>query len=96
MMREIVLTARQNGRYFSTWDADNDSWSRNCATTYSGAWWYAACHQSNLNGFYGSTVAGKGINWSTWQGDKVSLKTVEMKIRNWRPDAPQTVVRTLH
>ena len=90
------ITARQNGRYFSTWDADNDVWPRNCAITHSGAWWYGYCHHSNLSGLYGNTAEGKGINWSTWQGYSVSLKTVEMKIRKWGPVVPETVVRIIH
>ena len=40
-----------NGVPFSTSDNDNDSYSLNCAAIFKGAWWYTACHASNLNGF---------------------------------------------
>merc|ERR1712228_902874 len=56
-----------NGAAFSTIDNDNDVWTNNCATQYKGAWWYTACHGSNLNGYnYGSidtTPYATGIVW---------------------------------
>ena len=41
-----------NGVPFSTYDRDNDADRRHCSTTFRGAWWYKACHYSNLNGEY--------------------------------------------
>ncbi|XP_066915408.1 ryncolin-4-like [Clytia hemisphaerica] len=73
-----------NGRRFTTFDQDNDAWSRNCAKQYLGAWWYGACHNSNLNGKYyfgGSNPYAKGIHWHAFTGHHDSLKTVTMKIR---------------
>jgi len=72
------------GQPFTTNDQDNDSWSGNCAVQNKGAWWFNACHYSNLNGVYHhgkhSSVA-DGVNWSHWKGYKYSAKRAEMKIR---------------
>lgn len=72
-----------NGRGFSTKDVDNDVSNSSCAQRYRGAWWYDACHASNLNGFYigGShTSYGDGVEWKTWRGYYYSLKATTMKI----------------
>ncbi|CAL8117696.1 unnamed protein product [Orchesella dallaii] len=77
--------AAQNGMAFSTKDSDNDVYANNCAIQFNGAWWYAACHASNLNGLY---MEGKhesyanGVNWLAWHGHHYSLKRTEMKIRS--------------
>ena len=39
-----------NGYQFSTYDNNNDQWSRNCAYFFQGGWWYNACYHANLNG----------------------------------------------
>ncbi|KAJ8307450.1 hypothetical protein KUTeg_015534 [Tegillarca granosa] len=52
-----------------------------CPIKYTGAWWYKACHYSNLNGKYGDNTYGKGLIWYTWRGYYESLKRTEMKIR---------------
>ena len=72
------------GYPFTTKDLDNDSWSSNCAVTYKGAWWYTACHASNLNGQYhhgAHSSSADGVNWGAWKGHKYSAKRAEMKIR---------------
>ena len=76
---------RHNGRPFTTYDRDNDGYGPwNCAGRYKGAWWYEACHSSNLNGLYHRgrhTSYADGVNWRTWKGYYYSLKFTEMKIR---------------
>jgi ficolin len=77
--------SRHVGMRFTTFDVDNDGVSgTNCATVYKGAWWYEACHASNLNGQYlnGTHESyADGINWLTWTGYHESLAKTEMKIR---------------
>ena len=60
---------------FTTKDADHDISNINCAVKYIGAWWYMACHWSNLNGKYGRSGY-EGVRW----GDH-TLTFVEMKFR---------------
>ena len=71
-----------NGMQFSTKDRDNDQWSSNCATNNHGAWWYNACHHSNLNGLYRSGLDGwNGVVWYTFLNNRISLKFAQMKLR---------------
>lgn len=73
-----------NGQPFSTFDRDNDRWTKNCAEEYGGAWWYTSCHNSNLNGLYlrGPTREyARGVVWNQWRGYSYSLKRTEMKMR---------------
>ena len=73
-----------DGVKFSTKDRDNDFHSSQCTVSYKGAWWYRACHRSNLNAQYlgGShSSLADGINWDSWKGYYYSLKFTEMKSR---------------
>ncbi|XP_076064367.1 microfibril-associated glycoprotein 4-like [Oratosquilla oratoria] len=69
---------------FSTHDNDNDEGTRNCAVSFSGAWWYKDCTHSNLNGKYRKGTTGSfpdGVLWRHWRGYHYSLRKTEMKIR---------------
>ncbi|XP_053551859.1 ficolin-1-B [Bombina bombina] len=73
-----------NNVAFSTKDRDNDSSPSKCALVYKGAWWYKACHFSNLNGLYlkdSQTSSANGVNWKSGKGYKYSYKVTEMKFR---------------
>ncbi|KAK6966076.1 BgMFREP30 [Biomphalaria glabrata] len=73
---------RHNNMFFSTFDRDNDVRSElNCAESNSGAWWYESCHHSNLNGQWGSTSIGKGMNLYHLTGWSNSVSFSEMKIK---------------
>lgn len=72
---------RHDGRQFSTKDRDSDM---DCATLYSGAWWYADCHSSNLNGLYlygNHSSYANGINWQSCWGYHYSMKSVVMQVK---------------
>lgn len=73
-----------NGRKFSAVDRDNDDYKGHCAVLYTGPWWHGLCHDSNLNGMYG-TLGGKGPVWETFKGNDGPMKKTEMKIRRWKP-----------
>ena len=74
--------AYHNKMAFSTKDRDHDIYSSNCAVDYTGAWWYNACYQSNLNGKYlGNKHDNRGARWYHFR-DTLSLKFAEMKLRS--------------
>ena len=69
------------GQPFTTKDNDNDAdFVSNCAHLYHGAWWYFACHLSNLNGDYGNDLFGQGLNWVALKGPAYSFPFAQMKI----------------
>ena len=72
-----------NNYAFTTYDNDNDVYNGNCASRFTGAWWYRACHSSNLNGAYlkGPCVYAKGASWEKFKGHYYSLKTIIMTIK---------------
>ena len=74
----------QRGQRFSTKDRDNDKYPGDCAEKFKGAWWYKACHSSNLNGRYHNgnhSSYADGINWRAWKGFYYSAKQADMKIK---------------
>lgn len=73
-----------NGQPFTTKDQDNDKYDLNCAVQYKGAWWYTACHSSNLNGMYlkgAHESHADGVEWHSFRGHYYSLKDTMIKIR---------------
>lgn len=70
-----------DGMYLSTYDNDNDAWESNCGLEFHGGWWYSGCHWANLNGEYGNTNYGEGIEWKAWRGHGYSMKEVKMMVR---------------
>lgn len=75
------LSSRHDGMRFSTKDKDNDVHDQSCSQKFNGAWWYADCDDSNLNGLYGNNNHARGVNWKTWRGHEYSLKESSMKVR---------------
>jgi ficolin len=76
--------AYHNGSKFSAKDKDLDGSSWDCAKKYKGAWWYANCHNSNLNGQYFKGNQKKnaiGVDWKDWKGYYYSLKWTTMMMR---------------
>uniref|UniRef100_A0A4Y0BEW5 Fibrinogen C-terminal domain-containing protein n=1 Tax=Anopheles funestus TaxID=62324 RepID=A0A4Y0BEW5_ANOFN len=76
--------AMSKGMKFSTIDSDNDTSKESCAIYHTGAWWYASCHNSNLNGKYLHGVTAEyatGMVWRTFRGFNYSLKSAKMMIR---------------
>ena len=79
------------GMSFSTYDNDNDlETAKNCASFFTGGWWYKTCQQSNLNGIYqpsAKVVKGNVIYWKDATGNPLhtghseSLQETEIKFR---------------
>ncbi|XP_014097585.3 fibrinogen C domain-containing protein 1 [Bactrocera oleae] len=67
------------GMKFTTRDRDNDNAPvNNCAVDYKGAWWFAKCYNSHLNGEYGQK--NPSVNWNSINRNE-ALKSVQMMIR---------------
>ena len=47
-----ISTHTANHRRFSTFDADHDNAQSNCASDFTGGWWYDWCYGIYLTGFY--------------------------------------------
>ena len=68
---------------FSTKDRDNDQYNGNCATQWQGAWWYNACHHSNLNGLYRSGLVGsQGVRWYRFLNNDISVKFAQNRTKS--------------
>lgn len=73
--------AAHNNQTFSTYDKDTDTYVDSCAVLFLGAWWYSACHTSNLNGMWGSIIFGQGLTWYDVTGYLDNVVFSEMKMR---------------
>ncbi|XP_076150117.1 microfibril-associated glycoprotein 4-like [Alosa pseudoharengus] len=75
-----------NGMKFTTFDKDQDTWDKNCASSFMGGFWYLNCHDANPNGLYIPDSASPHgpvyVSWDTWKGNTYSLKTITMKMRS--------------
>ena len=75
-----------SGVDFSANPVDNDNVTgTSCAKDSKSGWWFINCQQSsNLNGLYpghASVSAHHGLQWGTWLGPTLSLKSCQMKIQ---------------
>ncbi len=62
---------------FPPYAQDNDVCGCSCAADFKGAWWYSACHSSNLNAvFYNGghhANYADGADWYHWRGHYYSV-----------------------
>ena len=69
------------GLPFSTWDADHSGHGCAASSNSHGAWWYANCYHSNLNGLYDATYS-EFASWHMSNG----LHAVKTSTMMMRPD----------
>ena len=71
-----------NKRKFTTFDQDNDAYSKNCASVFKGGWWYGACFKVHLNGpYYNIPGFSYDMTWDYYAHPRVYPSFVEMKIK---------------
>ena len=56
--------AMSNGKQFSTYDADHDTWTGNCATSYGGGFWYGYCADAHIT----TSISSGGFTWKGSSG----------------------------
>lgn len=73
-----------DGMKFTTKDQDNDTFGKNCAVLFKGAWWFHYCIDSNLNGPYhkSSVKSATSVVWYKFGKFWVSLRKTKMMIRS--------------
>ncbi|XP_016956553.1 ryncolin-1 [Drosophila biarmipes] len=73
--------SRHRSMQFSTKDRDNDLWGGNCAESFTGAWWFGNCLDSDLCGLYGEDQGNGGITWWNFESNWNNMKHAVMLIR---------------
>ena len=71
----------QNKMKFSTFDQDNDTWNKNCASTFKAGWWYSKCYVVNLNAPFHIPKFQYNMVWNLRAKPIDYPSFVEMKIR---------------
>lgn len=74
-----------SGLPFSTWDHDNDYFSRlNCARKNGAGWWFSACERTILTAAFPNSSFGhprRPIRWGIYGQDQLILSDVTVMVR---------------
>ena len=86
--------AYHDGMKFSTYDRDNDIEKGNCASAWTGAWWYRKCHRVNLNARFPttSTTSAAYMGWNKIYGNYGNIIFSEMKLKYHRYESGEHLV----
>ncbi|XP_073421867.1 fibrinogen-like protein 1-like protein [Dendrobates tinctorius] len=74
-MSSIAAGTTHDNMKFTAKDKDQDIYTANCAASYGGAWWYAACFASKLNNKNG--IHWQGLCNGNCQGSTVMIRPAD-------------------
>jgi len=76
------ILSYNNNQRFTTYDADNDRASYNCAASRKGGWWHKYCTLANPTGLYlsGGQVDYRGITWSSAKSSSYCFKSMRLTL----------------